>query len=385
MSIYEKRLDLVRAEMEKKGIGLIFLSPSANLEYLTGIRRPRPNATDTSMPGDWLYGVFIGLERGLICTVPRMASGFIKEQVRDKPWIEEVQVIGDREDPFPILQEILGGFDLQGKKVAIEDRAWTRFALRLSKIVPSEVWVLASELISPMRMIKDENEIALMKTAAHICDTILGKILNMIQPGVTEYDLAHEIDYQMVKEGAEGNSFTTGVSFWSLGRIRPASWIVRVTDKVLERGDSVTFDFGVVYQGYCSDFGRTVFIGEPTSEFRRIYDTVTRAQQEAIEAMKSGHITAEKADSLARGVIASEGYGEYFMHRLGHGIGSTVHEPPYLSEGDTTVLRAGMTFTVEPSIYIQGKLGARIEDVVLVTPDGGLPLNEFSRELQIIE
>jgi len=139
-----------------------------------------------------------------------------------------------------------------------------------------------------------------------------------------------------------------------------------------------------VLEGYCSDFGRTVHFGEPTEEFRRCYDLVIGSHDAAIREMKSGQITAEGANAVARAVIEKGGYGEHFRHRLGHGIGLDVHEPAFLTQGDTTVLQTGMAFTVEPSIYWPGHVGTRIEDIVIVRPEGGEVLNQISNSLYVV-
>ena len=153
----------------------------------------------------------------------------------------------------------------------------------------------------------------------------------------------------------------------------------------MQRGHSVCFDFGVCYEGYCSDFGRTAFIGEPPSEVRKIHDLIIEAQSRAIKAMLSGRITAAKLDRIARGVIEEGGYGQCFTHRLGHGIGVTVHEPPFLYPPDETTLVTNMTFTVKPSILIPNSYACRVEDVVQVTDEGGRPFSNFSKELTVIQ
>lgn len=158
----------------------------------------------------------------------------------------------------------------------------------------------------------------------------------------------------------------------------------KVSTRPLVAGASLSFDFGCVWEGYCSDFGRTVHIGEPSAEFRTAYEAVIAAHDAAIAEMKSGRITAERANAVARAVIDEAGYGEHFRHRLGHGIGLDVHESPFLTQGDTTVLQTGMAFTVEPSIYWPGHIGTRIEDVVIVRPDGGEVLNQSSNDLRVI-
>jgi Xaa-Pro aminopeptidase len=148
---------------------------------------------------------------------------------------------------------------------------------------------------------------------------------------------------------------------------------------------AILFDFGAVYQGYCYDFGRTVFFGEPDSEFQRIYQLVMEAQAAGIAAMRAGQVTAAGVDSAARRVIMEAGYGAAFRHRLGHGIGLDVHEPPFLTAGDETRLQAGMLFTVEPSITQFDTFSARVEDVVVVQEAGGQPLTAGFRELRVVE
>jgi Xaa-Pro aminopeptidase len=153
---------------------------------------------------------------------------------------------------------------------------------------------------------------------------------------------------------------------------------------VLEDGDTISFDFGCVYEGYCSDFGRTVFVGDPPAKVREIHDLVMTAQGTTIEQMKAGELTCEQLDSVARGIIERAGYGDNFVHRLGHGIGLTVHEPPYLYIPDRTLLAEGMTFTVEPSVLLFGEWSARVEDVVLVTKTGGVTFSNFHKDLTTI-
>ena len=147
---------------------------------------------------------------------------------------------------------------------------------------------------------------------------------------------------------------------------------------------SVSFDFGAVYDGYCYDFGRSVFFGDPGEEYRRVYALVMQSQAAGIAALRTGN-TCEQADAAARAVIVEGGYGEAFRHRLGHGIGMDVHEPPFLTTGDTTELRPGMCFTVEPSIFMPHHLGARVEDVVVVRAGGGEPLTSGFQELYVVE
>jgi Xaa-Pro aminopeptidase len=161
--------------------------------------------------------------------------------------------------------------------------------------------------------------------------------------------------------------------------------VFEARDRVLEPGGTIAFDFGALLEGYCSDFGRTVFIGEPTAHRREIYELVMAAQSAAIKRMVDGRITAEQLDDVARSIIAGAGYGEQFIHRLGHSIGKDVHEPPFLLASDTTTLRTGMCFTIEPSVVVDDGSFIRVEDVVMVGPDGGINFNATSHDLRVVE
>jgi Xaa-Pro aminopeptidase len=233
-----------------------------------------------------------------------------------------------------------------------------------------------------LRMIKDEDEIAMMRRASRLADRVLAAVLPQLKIGMSELDVALEVNAQMERLGSKGPSFTTNV--FTMGPGEPRDIREKVSHRPLRAGLSLSFDFGCVLEDYCSDFGRTLHIGEPSAEFRRAYDLVIAAHDHAIVAMKSGAITCEGANAVARAVIEAAGYGAHFRHRLGHGIGLDVHEPPFLTEGDTTVLQTGMAFTVEPSIFWPGHMGIRIEDVVVVRPKGGETLNESSNTLHVV-
>jgi Xaa-Pro aminopeptidase len=166
--------------------------------------------------------------------------------------------------------------------------------------------------------------------------------------------------------------------------VRPLA--MKASRRPLERGNSLSFDFGSTLDGYCYDFGRSVHLGEPSDEYRRVHALVMHSAQTGIEALQDGQRTAEEVDRLARQVIFDGGYREWFRHRLGHGIGLDVHEPPYLDRGDQSILERGMCFTVEPSVFIPGRFGARTEDVVVVGgPEGGKLLTKFRRDLIVVE
>jgi Xaa-Pro dipeptidase len=370
---YNERLGHARQAMDRQGIDLLFLTPSANMSYLTGIQRERPNYGNINYPGGWVQGALIGRERGPIILAPRMVADYHLPAHTGA----EVRVLPDSGDPAELVRSTLAEFGAV-RRVAVENRAWAESLLGLQRLLPDADYTLASTVLAPLRMIKDEEEIALMRHAAHLADRVLDAVVPLLKVGITEL----EVDTQMVRLGAGGPSFTTNV--FTIGPHEMREMRETTSRRPLVPGCSLSFDFGCVYEDYCSDFGRTVHVGEPSAAFRRAYDTVIAAHDAAIVAMKSGAVTAEEANAIARRVVEEAGYGEYFRHRLGHGIGMDVHEGPFLTPGDTTPLQTGMAFTVEPSIYHIGQIGARIEDVVIVRPGGGENLNGSSSALRVI-
>ena len=380
---YEGRLSRVREAMREKGIALMYLRRGANLFYLTGIKRKGPELTDSNSYGDYIHGAYITLTGGITVVAPRMGASGWQRQAEGKPWITRVRILDESERPKEVLREVIGQLNMRGKGVAIEERAWAHTVLLFRQVMPYSKLSNASEIIEPMRMIKDGDEIEVMKKAGEITDRVYGKVVDGLERGMTEIDVANAIDYEFRKQGAEYNSFVTGVRFrspshpWALGESPDEP-------RVLEDGDTISFDFGCVYEGYCSDFGRTVFVGDPPAKVREIHDLVMTAQGTTIEQMKAGELTCEQLDSVARGIIERAGYGDNFVHRLGHGIGLTVHEPPYLYIPDRTLLAEGMTFTVEPSVLLFGEWSARVEDVVLVTKTGGVTFSNFHKDLTTI-
>ncbi len=380
---YEGRLSRVREAMREKGIALMYLRRGANLSYITGIKRKGPELTDSNSYGDMIHGAYITLKGGISIIAPRMGGSGWQKAAEGKPWITKVRIIDESERPKEVLREVIGQLNMRGKGVAVEERAWGSTVLLFRQVMPYSKLSNANEIIEPMRMIKDKDEIEVMKKAGEITDRVYSKVVDSLERGQTEYEVASLIDLEFKKQGAEYNSFVTGVRFrspnhpWALGESPDKP-------RVLEDGDTISFDFGCVYQGYCSDFGRTVYVGEPPAKVREIHDLVMTAQGTAIEQMKAGELTCEQLDSVARGIIERGGYGDNFVHRLGHGIGLTVHEPPYLYIPDDTMLAEGMTFTVEPSILLFGEWSARVEDVVLVTKTGGVTFSNFHKDLTTI-
>ncbi|RXI99503.1 aminopeptidase P family protein [Anaerobacillus alkaliphilus] len=242
-----------------------------------------------------------------------------------------------------------------------------------SELVP------VSGVIESLRLIKDEQEIKILKEAAKIADAAFDHIITYIKPGLTELDVSNELEFFMRKQGAISSSFDIIVA----SGIRSALPHGVATNKVIKKGELVTLDFGAYYKGYCSDITRTVAVGKPSSELEKIYATVLEAQLRGMRGIKPG-MTGKEADALTRDYITEQGYGEYFGHSTGHGLGMEVHEGPGLSMKSDTILIPGMVVTVEPGIYISGVGGTRIEDDTVITENGNESLTYSTKELLIL-
>ncbi|MGH2614492.1 MAG: M24 family metallopeptidase [Thermomicrobiales bacterium] len=383
---YAGRLRAMQAKMRERDIDLMFLPRAANLFYVSGIRRQLEHGTDHNAYGDWLCGGYIGQEGPLQLVAPRMGGGFWVNEAESKPWVAGPRLILEPIAPLAALRETLAGFGLTAgkRRIALDERAWSQMAMALLDLLPEVELVNANEIIAPMRAIKSDDELAVMQRGSDLTDQVFENVLARLKPGVSEYDVAHEIDYQFVTLGAEYTSFETGV-FFVAEDMDGGGKTIRSGGKQLQHGDSIMFDFGGLIDGYATDFGRSAFLGEPPAEYLRVHNTVVKAQADAMAAMAAGQCTAAEANRIARQIIADAGYDEGFTHRLGHGIGVTVHEPPFLDGVDETVLRERMVFTVEPSIVYKGRFGNRIEDMVVVTSDGGKPMSKVERKLFVIE
>lgn len=378
---YSGRIGRLRERMEAAGIDLVYLPLGANLFYLTGIRRRLEHGTDHNAYGDWACGGYIGRTGPIAVLGPRMGGAFVQGEAAEKPWIGAVRLIQESERPADVLAQTLTGFGPM-RRIALDDRTWAQQSLAVRAIAPEAEVSLASALIAPMRAIKDDDELAAMRRASEMADLVYARTLPFLKLGVTEFEVAREVDYQFQLAGAEYTSFETGVTF--SGAAGPGPGTIRSGQRRLQAGDSITFDFGCVLDGYCSDFGRSAYAGDPPAEYRTVHATVLTAQAEAMKAMVAGRCTGAEANTIARRVIADAGYDAGFTHRLGHGIGVTVHEPPWLDVVETGVLQERMCFTVEPSIRVPGRLGNRVEDVVLVTKEGGVSLNQAPHDLAIV-
>jgi len=241
------------------------------------------------------------------------------------------------------------------------------------KLIPVE------DNLRALRAVKDPSEIERMREAQRISEQTLTEVLPMLRPGVTERAVCAEIVYRLLKNGAEKTSFDPIVASGPNGSKPHAE----PTDRAIERGDFVTMDFGCVYKGYCSDMTRTVAIGEASEEMRKVYQIVLEAQKAGIAAAKAG-VVGKNIDAAARNLITDAGYGGAFGHGFGHGLGLEIHEPPNANPGETNPLPAGAVISAEPGIYLPGRFGVRIEDVIVLTETGCENLTSAPKELLVL-
>jgi Xaa-Pro aminopeptidase len=378
MTIYHDRLEKVRRVMEEQEIDLLVLPPSPYMYYLTGIRED-PYFVWLKGPGDWLNGVFIGLADDPLLVVNwEIHRLLLRHTAELSPVVSETRVLEQEADPQALLESVLAGFGLWPNRIAVPDRTWARFMTALQSAAPDAEMYMASNLLDDLIATKDEHALSLMRKVSEITDNAYRETLDHLHLGVSEEEIALEVDYQFRKAGAEGNSFASSVIFTRPGDDPPTP------GKRLQAGDSVVFDIGAVYAGYCSDFGRSAFAGEPPPEYLRAHELVLEAQAAGMRAMKAGVTTCEQVVEAVQQVLRDGGYGRYLIPACGHAIGLTVHELPLLFMGDRTTIQAGMTFTVEPTLRVPGRFSNRVEDIVLVTADGAEYLTVFPRDLHII-
>lgn len=275
-----------------------------------------------------------------------------------------------------ILRELIEAEDV--KRLGYEDASMLcrTFSDYQKKLPMVQQWVPLGDEVRKLRQIKNEAELTCLRQAERIGDLAFSKILDVIRPGMTEKEVRMELEYQMMKYGADGTSFDTIVA----SGIHSSMPHAIPTDKKLEPGDFVTMDFGCRYQGYCSDMTRTIVVGKANDRQKEIYQLVLKANRVTESLLHAGMICRE-VDKIARDIITDAGYGDYFGHGLGHSVGLEIHESPACNMRDTTVLQPNMIMTVEPGVYLPGFGGVRIEDMVVITEHGYENLAHSSKEL----
>ena len=358
----KKRLESVRSRMTEMSVDALVLSLGADLPWLTGY---------VAMPLERLTAFVLRADGQAVLVVPELEA----PRVASAPELFEVRAWGELEDPVGIVCGILPS---RAARVGISDRAWAAFLLAFQEQAPAAAWLKASKVTSELRAIKDVSELDSLRAASAAADRVAGALQagEITLLGKTESEVSEEIGNRLITEGHDQVNFAI-VGSGPNG----ASPHHHAGTRVIDRGDVVVCDFGGALcldgeVGYCSDVTRTVTVGEPSDpEALRCYEVLRAAQRAGVEAVAPG-ASAQSVDEAARDVITEAGYGDHFIHRTGHGIGIEEHEDPYIVNGNQTALEPGHCFSIEPGIYLPGRFGMRLEDIVAVTATGVERLNE---------
>ncbi len=371
-----QRMSRVRARMGELGVDALLLSHGADLPWLTGYR---------AMPLERLTMLVLPREGDPVLVVPALEA----PRVPDAGDLFGVVSWDDTQDPLDRVTGVLAtaGRPGPGLRLAVSDRAWATTVLALQRRLPEATWVGASEVTSAIRAVKDPSELEALRAAAAAADRVAG----VLQDGAigllgrTEAQVSSRLGTLLIEEGH------SQVNFAIVGSgPNAASPHHEPGSRIIGPGETVVCDFGGTYSldgdvGYCSDITRTVVTGPPSHEVEECYEVLREAQQVAVASARSG-VSAESVDHVARQIIEDAGYGSFFVHRTGHGIGIEEHEDPYLVVGNTECLQPGHAFSVEPGIYLPGRFGMRLEDIVVIGEDGAPdPLNAADHGLIVVE
>ena len=370
---YAFRQRRLSERLEAEGVDALFLAPSADLEYLTGVERRIPSFGEASYAHGWITGAFFRPDREPTFLFPRMFAAF---DLREEPE-GEVIVVNETDDGAAIFERAARSAQGNGA-VAVGDRVWTETALHLGEAVGFERLRTGTRIVNELRRTKTGEELAAMGRAIDTVEKTMAAVAPLVVPGVTMSELAEAVEHELSAAGSRCPSFPTHI-FTGLD---PDSFDSEAATarSPIPRGTSVMFDFGGVVDGYCSDFGRTVYCGEPPQDFLDGYATMLAAYEAGKAAARPG-TPARDVNAACRAPIEEAGLGEHFRHRMGHGIGMDVHERPFLSAEDESPLEPGMTFTDEPSLIVPGRWSLRIENIIVVEEGGGRSLNSYPAAL----
>ncbi|HET6380013.1 MAG TPA: Xaa-Pro peptidase family protein [candidate division Zixibacteria bacterium] len=366
-SVYRTRLERAAAESEARGLTALLVTPSSDYAYLLGYRPPAlERLTCLVLPAEGSPSLVLPR---LEAPLARQALGELADELELLEWDET-------DDPFRLVRGLLEG---RIGRVGVQDQMWARFVLRLRAYLDPMELVEGGPTLAALRRVKAPEEVERLRAAAAAADEAMLAITAEKLSGRSEAEVAGRVRELLLAAGHQTADFAIVGS-----GPNSASPHHEVGPRVIRPGDALVLDIGGTRGGYCSDTTRTAFVGEPPAKFAELYEVLREAQEAACRAVAPG-VPAEAVDAAARDVIREAGYGEQFVHRTGHGIGMETHEEPYIVAGNAEPLQPGHAFSVEPGIYFEGRWGARIEDIVVCTADGGERLNQTSRELFIAE
>ena len=359
---YEGRLGRLRRGMAESGVDVVLLSVGSDLPYFAGYE---------AMPLERLTMLVVPAVGEAVLVVPELEA----PRVQARPDVFAIKTFGENEDPVALVADLAR----QPVTVAIGDHTWARFLIGLQERLPHTCYLPATPLTRTIRVVKEPGELGLLRLAAAAADRVVDRLRRMRFSGRSERELSALVRAMTVEEGHDLATFHIVAS-----GPNGASPHHEPGERVMAPGDAVVVDFGGRLSGYCSDTTRTFHIGEPSTQVREAYAVLAAAQEAGRRAVEPG-VTAESIDRITRSLLTQAGFGRHFIHRTGHGIGLDGHEDPYIVDGNREQLLPGMAFSIEPGIYVPGRFGMRIEDIVVVTNGGAEELNNSSRELLIVD
>jgi Xaa-Pro aminopeptidase len=359
--MYGERVARARAQMADLGVDVLLLSVGPDLPYLTGYE---------AMPLERLTMLVLPRDDEAVLLVPRLEA----PRVVERPDVFRLDVWDETDDPVARVAAFVGG----ATTAAVGDQTWARFVLALQDALPSARFRRATDVTGPLRIVKDAAEIDALQAAASAVDEIAGVMRGRPFAGRTEAEVHRELVERMLDAGHERANFAIVGAGENAASPHHEPGSRRIAD-----GDVVLCDFGGTMHGYCSDITRMFSVGEPSPEVRDAYAVLVEAQEAGVRAAEVG-VPCAAVDAAARDVIAAAGLGERFVHRTGHGIGMEAHEDPYMVAGNDAALAPGHAFSVEPGIYVAGRFGLRLEDIVVATAGGPRRLNEAARDIAVV-
>ena len=362
-TVHADRIARARAEMAARNVDAMILSLGHDLPYLTGYH---------AMPLERLTLLVVPRSGDVSLLIPRLEA----PRVAPMPSVFGIVPWDETQDPVALAHGLLAG----ARTVAVGDQMWSRFLVDLIVHRPDTKWVRSVEVMEPLRSRKDDAEIDALRRAGAAADRVAAQLHAGEIPlvGRTEAEVSADISARLIAEGHDKVNF----AIVAAGE-NAASPHHHPGDRVIRHGEIVLCDFGGTMDGYCSDITRCVHIGEPSEDVARAYEVLKRAQAAGVAAGRAG-LACQEVDRVTRAIIDEAGYGEWFVHRTGHGIGMEEHEDPYMVEGNTTPMAAGHAYSVEPGIYVPGKWGMRLEDIVVLTESGPEPMNRANHDLVVV-
>jgi len=372
----EHRQQRLSERLDDEGLDAFFCPASSDLEYLVGFARKKAAFGLVEYQHQWVEGAFFRPGQAPLLVV----TGALPEFARSPGGVGDVVSVAPADDAVALFASAVRSLGPL-RRIGVSGKALASTLLQIGHAAAGAELTDDADIVTRMRMVKSAAEIVRMDEACAIADRAWADLLPRVRAGVTEIEIAAEVDHLMHRHGAYCPAFDTGVFAIGPNDLRDAS--LRLTRDPVRPGDGICFDFGAALNGYCSDFGRTIHVGDPDEEYLRCYDVVLAAQAAAAAAAVPGASGAE-VHRVTRAVFEDAGIGRWFRHLTGHCVGLDTHEPLFLSGEEARRLESGMVFTLEPSVFWPGRMGMRVEDVFVCEEGGGRRLNRCPLDLVVV-